>query len=576
MTSARSGAEARYRDGMRKARVGTWLVVLAGVGVAGAAAGGAAHVVFGAPGGAPAATVATGGASAAVATTAAGPDAMATARSPNAAAVTATARSLSAAAVTATARSLSAAVGALAHDDVEGDPVDAFTVRERTRAGASPDAGTVSFDELQRPRAPGPYELGFAASGAFVRIPHCAGRKRVRVDGVVRDGGTAGPLVLSLEGASPHDVRVDVDVSKYEKRIACGERPRVGRRITTHEGLGTLTFASPHASTPTPSAGGGEAVVYVPPGHDVTKPGALLVGLHPWNGSPWTYAAYRELLERAGAKDVVLLQPSGLGNSLYTRAAEDEVMRAIDALAKVVAVDPQRVSVWGASMGGAGATTIAFHRPDRFAFVTSYFGDSRYDRTTYVRSLLPTEADARMVNALDVVENARHLPVWLVHGEADTTSKIEQSTMLADAMRARGMNVTFDRAPGMGHEAPLVVRTLRQVVDRAATARAPVHPARVSYRSVRKEDVGAYGVRIERTGTGDAFVDIERIDRAIVVHRAEGVRVVTLEPGALGTRGDEAVRVETRAKGVVVRWANGVQIFENNEQSTSKTSEGAP
>ncbi len=486
----------------------------------------------------------------------------------------------------------SSPAAALAHDDVEGDPIDAFTVRERPRGdaggaggagganGASGDAGggaAVSFDDLERLRAPGAYEVRFAASGAFVRIPHCAGRKRVWVDGAVRDGGSGGPLVLALEGAGSHDVRVDVDVSKYEKRIACGERPRVGRRITTHEGLGTLTFASPHTSTPNPTTAGGKAVVYVPPGHDVTKPGALLVGLHPWNGNPWTYAAYRELLDEARAKDVVLLQPSGLGNSLYTRAAEEEVMRAIAALAKVVAVDPQRVSVWGASMGGAGATTIAFHRPDRFAFVASYFGDSRYDRTTYVRSLLPTEADARMVNALDVVENARHLPVWLVHGEADATSKIEQSAMLDAAMRARGMNVTFDRVPGMGHEAPLVVRTLRQVVDRAATARAPMHPTRVSYRSVRKEDVGAYGVRIDRAGTGDAFVDLERRDGVIVVLRAEGVRAVTLEPGALGTRGDEKVRFEGRAKGIVVRWSNGVQIIENKDKFDTKTTpRGAP
>ena len=54
-------------------------------------------------------------------------------------------------------------------------------------------------------------------------------------------------------------------------------------------------------------------------------------------------------------------------------------MRAMAALAARVAVDPHRVSIWGASMGGAGATTIAFHRPDRFAGVTSFFGDSEYD-----------------------------------------------------------------------------------------------------------------------------------------------------------------------------------------------------
>src|SRR5262249_46728515 len=154
----------------------------------------------------------------------------------------------------------------------------------------------------------------------------------------------------------------------------CGSPPRAGVVRQTHDGLSTITFASPNAAQ-----GGGKAVVFVPPGHDSTKPSALLVGAHPWDGTMWTYAAYAELLRGAAAKDVVLLMPSGLGNSLYTASAEDEVMRAIDALAALVAVDPRRISIWGASMGGAGATTIGLHRPDRFATITSFFGDSRYD-----------------------------------------------------------------------------------------------------------------------------------------------------------------------------------------------------
>ena len=108
---------------------------------------------------------------------------------------------------------------------------------------------------------------------------------------------------------------------------------------------------------------------------------AVLVGLHPWNAGMWAYAAYDELLAEARARGVLLLMPSGLGNSLYTADAEDEVLRAIDALASVVIVPTSvdaahalNVSLWGASMGGAGTTTIAFHHPDRFAAATSFFG----------------------------------------------------------------------------------------------------------------------------------------------------------------------------------------------------------
>jgi hypothetical protein len=184
-------------------------------------------------------------------------------------------------------------------------------------------------------------------------------------------------------------------------------------------------------------------------------------------------------------------------------------------------------------MGGAGATTIGFHEPDRFAFVASYFGDSKYDLTTYVKAMLGGEAGARKVNALDVLENARHLPVWLIHGEADRSSPVAQSAMLDAAMKKAGFTVDFDRVPGAGHEGALVARYLRRVVSRAAAARAAVHPARVSYRSVRGVDVGAYGVRLVRSGERDAIVDLEKKDDGVHIHVARGVAQIVLAPGAL-------------------------------------------
>lgn len=369
---------------------------------------------------------------------------------------------------------------------------------EAARDAADAQAALV-WDAPAAAVAPGTREIRLTAIGPRIAVPHCNGRGKITVDGTVRDAGSKGPLELDV-GPGPHDLRVEVNVSTYEKRVACA--PWRSPRFTS-----VVRFESPHAGKPF----AGQAVLFVPRGHDPKKPGALLVGVHPWNGTPWTYAAYRELLDEAEKKDVVLLMPSGLGNSLYVADAEDEVMRAIDEAGKRVAIDPARVSIWGASMGGAGATTIAFHRPDRFASVASFFGDSKYDLTTYVRGILGGEAGAHQVNALDIVENARHLPVHLIHGEADRTSPIVQSEMLYDAMKQRGFDVRFDRVPGMGHEGPLVVRFIRDVVDRAATARVPARPARVSFWSVRPTDVEAYGIRIVRASPrGDAFIDVER------------------------------------------------------------------
>ncbi|HEY8040611.1 MAG TPA: prolyl oligopeptidase family serine peptidase [Polyangiaceae bacterium] len=418
------------------------------------------------------------------------------------------------------------------HADVRGADVTAAEVRSAGGAWRS-----VAWDDLDGTRLdPGPYEvrvhLDATGDAAGVLAPHCAGRQRVVLDG--REVAAAvGPVAVPL-APGKHELALAVTVSKYERRIACSGAPRQGALVRTQEGLGELAFASPYGPK-----GGGRAVVYVPPGHDLGKPSPLLVGVHPWNGSMWTYAAYAQLLREARTRDLVLLMPSGLGNSLYVADAEDEVMRALDAVGSVVAVDPRAVSIWGASMGGAGATTIGFHHPDRFAGVVSFFGDSKYDVTSYVRSILPDDPSAHLVNALDVVDNARNLPVWLVHGEDDATSPIRQSEMLAQAMGALGYDVRFDRVPRMGHAGALVARFLPGVVGFAAGARVPAAPKRVTYRSVRSWDTEAYGVHLVRSSpSGDAFVDVERGADSVHVRRAQGLRALVLDRGALGTPPD--------------------------------------
>jgi pimeloyl-ACP methyl ester carboxylesterase len=436
------------------------------------------------------------------------------------------------------------------HTEVEGVEVTSVSVRSAGKAWQ-----VLAWDDLDRVTVePGRYEVRLQADGArggaMLQLPHCAGREQVVIDG--RDVTAPPGLLVVPLSAGPHDVRMGVAVSAYERRIACGDRPRYGTPIRTVEGLGVLTFSSPWAAQ-----GGGRAVVYIPAGRESRAPAPLLVGLHPWNGSIWTYAAYAQLLREARSHGVLLLMPSGLGNSLYTADAEDEVVRAIGALSDVVSVDERAVSIWGASMGGAGATTIGFHHPDRFASVTSLFGDSKYDLSTYVRALLPNEAAAHLVNALDIVDNARQLPVWLIHGEKDHTSPIRQSELLDAAMRQRGSRVRFDRVPEMGHSGALVARFLPEIVAAAAAARVPERVPRVTYTSVHAPDTFAYGVRIMRAGaTGDATVDIERRADGVHVLRAEGVRAITLSRRAFWT-GEQAPPIkvdDTRAAGLGVGW----------------------
>lgn len=390
-----------------------------------------------------------------------------------------------------------------------------------SQSGETQPTRTIAWSDLSTTHLDsGRWVVRWDSSGDALEIPPCAGRGRVSVGGVSY-APPPGPFVVRASGRA----QMEITVGTYEQRVACGYAPRAGTASDSREGLSAF----------------GNGVVFIPRGHDSAVAAAVLVGLHPWDGSPWTYANYTELLAAAQKEDVVLLFPSGLGNSLYVKAAEDEVVRAMDALGQTIAIDPRRVSVWGASMGGAGATTIGLHRPDRFASITSLFGDSKYDLGTYVKSILPTPAAAHAVDSLDLAANARHVPIWLIHGEADRVSPIEQSAMLFRALDKNQYSVRFDRVPDMGHAGALVAKNAAEIVHRAATMKSPLHPARVTFTSVRDEDVAAYGVRIVRTAPGDASVDIELASGAIKVLSSKNVKEIVLSKGALGASGAEPI-----------------------------------
>ena len=370
----------------------------------------------------------------------------------------------------------SAAFGAslVSHPEVTGQEIAEADVRRE----GGPWAPTAWDDLSHTTREPGRYEVReravSATPGDAIQIPSCAGRAAVRVDSRVvgdasrahrRPGGARRPR--------------DRDPGRREPLRAPHRVRRARSRSVARARRPPPVSGSSCSRARTPHAAGARRSCTCRRATTCTSWATVLVGLHPVERrrSGRTRPTRSSFARRAPAT-FCFSCPAASGNSLYTADAEDEVLRAIDALASVVivresldSVHALHVSIWGASMGGAGATTIAFHHPDRFAGVTSFFGDSKYDLSTYVRSILVDERAAHMVNALDVVDNARSLPVRLIHGEDDATSPIRQSEILATALQQRGYPVRFDRVPGVGHSGALVARFLPEVVADAAQAR---------------------------------------------------------------------------------------------------------
>ncbi len=106
--------------------------------------------------------------------------------------------------------------------------------------------------------------------------------------------------------------------------------------------------------------------------------------------------------------------------------------------------DPDRVYLMGLSMGGNGTWYLAYNNPERFAAIVPVCGFAGTFRA------LPAVAPGPDPYAALAVKIAR-LPVWIVHGAADSVVPVGESRKMAAALQAAGANVTYKELPGVNH-----------------------------------------------------------------------------------------------------------------------------
>ncbi len=94
-------------------------------------------------------------------------------------------------------------------------------------------------------------------------------------------------------------------------------------------------------------------------------------------------------------------------------------------------VDPDRVYLVGASMGGNGTWAMAAAFPDRFAAIAPICG--RGD--------------------LGQAERLRRVPTWAFHGGEDRVVPLEASERMVAALKAVGGDARLTVYPGVGHDA---------------------------------------------------------------------------------------------------------------------------
>lgn len=130
---------------------------------------------------------------------------------------------------------------------------------------------------------------------------------------------------------------------------------------------------------------------------------------------------------------------------------EAQALAALDETVKEFHGDPERVYLTGLSMGGYGTWDIAARYPGKFAAYVPVCGglEGKSDYPAIGGSLAK---DASIPDPY--AETARRIgktPVWIFHGDSDTSVPVEESRKMAEALKAEGANYKYTEYPGVGH-----------------------------------------------------------------------------------------------------------------------------
>jgi hypothetical protein len=231
-------------------------------------------------------------------------------------------------------------------------------------------------------------------------------------------------------------------------------------------------------------------------------------------------------------------------------------------------LDDDRFYLRGYSMGGIGAWHIGTRHPELLAALAPLYGAWDYRVFPKEGNLAGLSERTRFrlerQSSFAQAESLLHLPVFLVHGDADEVVSVDLSRYSTRMLQRWGYPVRYWEHPGQGHgvwcEDVLLPWFLSQ--KRAG------EPRCVRLRAGDLKSAAAYWVRIEQRRDPLAFMlaDVEIMGPNTIRLDTENVVGVTLSPrGSLIDSAEplEIIwnstdrRVERLKDGRVTLWANG-------------------
>jgi predicted esterase len=186
--------------------------------------------------------------------------------------------------------------------------------------------------------------------------------------------------------------------------------------------------------------------IFVPASYDGSKAYPLIIALHGMGGDENSYFdqyAQGGFKTEAETRGYIVACPKGREPaSMYTGAAELDVMDVLEEVRRAYRIDSERIYMTGHSMGGYGTWSVAMNHPEIFAALAPVAGGG---------------------NPLTMAKIA-HIPQLVVHGDNDKTVPVERSRVMVEAAKKLGVELKYIEIPG-GDHVTVAARTFKDVYD---------------------------------------------------------------------------------------------------------------
>jgi dienelactone hydrolase len=150
--------------------------------------------------------------------------------------------------------------------------------------------------------------------------------------------------------------------------------------------------------------------------------------------------------------DWIQLDVFGRGNNAYRWAGETDVFEALADVLRRYRIDERRITLWGFSMGGAGAWHLGLHHPSRWSSVGAGAGFVDFYKYQKVTDPLPDYQDKtlRIYDATGYALNLANVPFITYGGEVDP--QLAASLTMQAAANEAGTPLQLLIGQGMGHK----------------------------------------------------------------------------------------------------------------------------